>query len=91
MNVRRRIAATGVGRPGQAKAAVVIGGIGLALAIIAAIVWAALDASGFQPEDLQRWLEDQLERQRSVPDPDGGGGGDVVSSPALPSDPERAL
>jgi hypothetical protein len=67
VNARRRIKATGKGRPGQAKAAIWVGAIGLILAIVAAIVWAGLDASGFSPDDLRQWLEDRLEEQRSTP------------------------
>jgi hypothetical protein len=67
MHARRRIKATGVGRPGQAKAAIWVGVIGISLAIVAAIVWYGLDASGFSPDDLRQWLEDRLEEQRTTP------------------------
>ena len=89
LSTRRRIRATGTGRPGQARAAVLIGGIGLGLSIIAALVWAGLDASGYQPEDLQRWLEDQLEQRRTTPGPDGDRGGDVISSESSPVTPRE--
>ena len=61
---RQQIKERGVGRAGQARAAVWVGGIGLGLAVVAFIVWTALESSGFTPQDLQQWLEEQLEEQR---------------------------
>lgn len=64
LTVRRRITTGGPGRPGQARAAVVVSSIALGLAVMAAIVWIGLESTGFTPEDLERWLEDELERRR---------------------------
>jgi hypothetical protein len=50
------------GRPGQARAAVILAGLAVGLSIVAAIVWLALQSSGYGPDDLQRWLEDELRR-----------------------------
>jgi hypothetical protein len=79
VRAHRRIKAGAPGRPGQAKAAMWVGGIGILLAIAAAIIWAGLDASGFSPDDLRQWLEDRLEEQRAVPR-DTGAPGDSVRS-----------
>src|SRR3954447_15485217 len=54
----RRIAAGVPGRPSQARAAITLAGVGLALAFVAGIVWMILDANGVSPEDLQKTLED---------------------------------
>ena len=54
----QQIRARGVGRAGEARAAVWVGAIGVALAIVAFIV---LEASGFTQEELQRWMEQQTE------------------------------
>ena len=62
---RKQIAERGEGRAGQARAAIWVAGIGLAMAVIAMIVWLSLDASGYAPEDLEQWLRDQLEEQRN--------------------------
>ena len=74
---RQQIRERGEGRSGQARAALWVGGIGLVLAIVAFITWTALDASGFSPEDLQRWLEERLDEQRSR---QGGGSREDVQA-----------
>ena len=51
-------------RPGQRNAAKVLAIIAVALSVAAAITWLALMAAGYSPEDLQRSLEQELERQR---------------------------
>ena len=51
-------------RPGQRKAAKVLAIVAVALSVAAAIAWLALMAAGYSPEDLQRSLEEELERQR---------------------------
>jgi hypothetical protein len=51
-------------RPGQRKAAKVLAIIAVALSVAAAIAWLVLMAAGYSPEDLQRSLEEELERQR---------------------------
>jgi len=51
-------------RPGQRQAAKVLAIIAVALSVAAAIAWLALMAAGYSPEDLQRSLEEELERQR---------------------------
>ena len=51
-------------RPGQRKAAKVLAIVAVALSVAAAIAWLALMAAGYSPEDLQRSLEHELERQR---------------------------
>ena len=58
---RQQIIQRGSGRAGQARAAIWVGAIGLALAVVAVIVISALDVT---QADLQRWLEEQLEEQR---------------------------
>jgi hypothetical protein len=62
---RRRLREGEPGRPGQARAAIVLAGIGLALAAVAAITWAILAANGITPQDLQDWLERETERLRN--------------------------
>ena len=62
--VRQVIAATGHGRPGQARAALVVGAVGFALAVVAGIVWVILQANGFTPQDLQHELEQRLQQRR---------------------------
>jgi hypothetical protein len=51
-------------RPGRRKAAKVLAIVAVALSVAAAIAWLALMAAGYSPEDLQRSLEQELERQR---------------------------
>jgi hypothetical protein len=51
-------------RPGQRKAAKVLAIVAVALSVAAAIAWLALMAAGYSPEDLQRSLEEELDRQR---------------------------
>ena len=51
-------------RPGQRKAAKVLAIIAVVLSVAAAIVWLALMAGGYSPEDLQRSLQEELDRQR---------------------------
>ena len=51
-------------RPGQRQAAKVLAIIAVVLSVAAAIAWLALMAAGYSPEDLQRSLEQELERQR---------------------------
>jgi NADH:ubiquinone oxidoreductase subunit K len=51
-------------RPGQRQAAKILAIIAVALSVAAAIAWLALMAAGYSPEDLQRSLEQELERQR---------------------------
>jgi hypothetical protein len=53
---QRRIAAGGPGRPGQARAAVIMGLVGIGLAGVAAVVWIILSANGVTPGDLIRAL-----------------------------------
>lgn len=49
---------------GQAKAALVLAMVGVALSVVAMIVWIALIASGFSVDELRENLEQELERQR---------------------------
>ena len=51
-------------QPGQRKVGLVLSIAAVALSVIAAIVWVVLIAAGFSVEELQRNLEDELERQR---------------------------
>ena len=51
-------------RPGQRQAAKVLAIIAVALSVAAAIAWLALMAAGYSPEDLQRSLQEELDRQR---------------------------
>jgi hypothetical protein len=51
-------------RPGQRKAAKVLAIVAVALSVAAAIAWLALMAAGYSPEDLQRSLQEELDRQR---------------------------
>jgi hypothetical protein len=48
-------------RPGIGK---VLGLVAIALSVVAAIVWLVLMLSGYSPDELQRSLEQELERQR---------------------------
>ena len=50
--------------PGQRKTGQVLSIIAVALSVTAAIVWVILIAAGFSVEELQRNLEQELERQR---------------------------
>jgi hypothetical protein len=61
---RRRLEAGAPGRPGQARAAVVVGAVGLGLAAVAAVVWMILAANGITPQDLQDSLQREAERLR---------------------------
>ena len=51
-------------RPGQRQAAKVLAILAVALSVAAAIAWLALMAAGYSPEDLQRSLQEELDRQR---------------------------
>jgi NADH:ubiquinone oxidoreductase subunit K len=51
-------------RPGQRKTGQVLAIVAVALSVAAAIAWLLLMAAGYSPEDLQRTLEQELERQR---------------------------
>jgi hypothetical protein len=51
-------------RPGQRKAAKILAIIAVALSVAAAIAWLVLMAAGYSPEDLQRSLQEELDRQR---------------------------
>jgi hypothetical protein len=62
---RRRVASGAEqGGEGHAKAGLYLGIAGVGLSVIAAIVWIALLASGFDIQDWQQDLERELERQR---------------------------
>ena len=49
------------GRPGAGRTLSIIA---VALSVVAAVVWLGLMAAGFTPEELQRSLEQELQRQR---------------------------
>jgi hypothetical protein len=51
-------------RPGQRRAGRWLAIAAVALSVAAAVVWLGLTAAGYSPEDLQRTLEEELERQR---------------------------
>ena len=51
-------------RPGQLRTAQVLVIIAVALSLTAAIVWVALMVAGYTPDELQRSLEQELQRQR---------------------------
>jgi hypothetical protein len=51
-------------QPGQRKIGLVLSIIAVALSVTAAVVWVVLIAAGFSVEELQRNLEQELERQR---------------------------
>ena len=51
-------------RPGQRQAAKVLAIIAVALSVAAAIAWLVLMTAGYSPEDLQRSLQEELDRQR---------------------------
>jgi hypothetical protein len=51
-------------RPGQRKAAQILAIVAVGLSVAATIAWLVLMAAGYSPEDLQRTLEQELERQR---------------------------
>ena len=50
--------------PGQRKTGQVLSIIAVALSIGAMVIWLLLIASGFTPDELQRNLEEELERRR---------------------------
>jgi hypothetical protein len=50
--------------PGQRKTGQVLSIVAVALSIVAAVLWVVLIAAGFSVEELQRNLEQELERQR---------------------------
>ena len=52
-------------RPGQRKTGLVLSIAAVALSVTAAVVWLVLIASGFSVEELQRNLEQELERRRA--------------------------
>jgi hypothetical protein len=49
---------------GPAQAAVVIGMVGVGIAVAAAVIWIILFSAGFSLDDLRDWLERKLEEQR---------------------------
>ena len=49
---------------GRPKAALVLSVVAVSLSVLAAVVWVILLAAGFSVEELQRSLEEELERQR---------------------------
>src|SRR3954468_17551873 len=51
-------------RPGQRQAAKWLAIIAVALSVAAAVVWLLLTAAGYSPEDLQRSLQEELDRRR---------------------------
>jgi hypothetical protein len=51
-------------QPGQRKSGLILSIAAVALSVVAAIVWVILIAAGFSVEELQRNLEEELERQR---------------------------
>ena len=51
---------------GQAQAGRVVGMVGVALGVVAMVVWVALIVSGFSVEGFQKDLERELEQQRST-------------------------
>jgi hypothetical protein len=51
-------------RPGQRKTALVLAIAAVALSALAAVVWIVLIAAGVSVEELQRNLENELQRQR---------------------------
>ena len=51
-------------RPGQRRAGLVLAIAAVALSVLAAVIWLGLIAAGFSVEELQRNLENELERQR---------------------------
>ena len=63
--LRHAIRAGRPGREGQAKAAVVVGWIGLVLGAVAAVVWIGLSLAGVTPQEVQDLLQREVERQRA--------------------------
>jgi hypothetical protein len=55
------VCASRSGRPGAGRTLSIIA---VALSVAAAVVWLGLMAAGFTPEELQRSLEQELQRQR---------------------------
>ena len=51
-------------QPGQRKAGLVLAIAAVALSVAAAVAWIVLIAAGFSVDELQRNLENELERQR---------------------------
>ena len=51
-------------RPGQLRAGRLLALVAVGLSVAAAVVWLLLIAAGYSPDELQRTLEQELERQR---------------------------
>ena len=51
-------------RPGQRRTGLVLSIVAVALSVTAAVVWIVLIAAGVSVEELQRSLEEELDRQR---------------------------
>lgn len=67
LTARRRMRAGQPAREGQLRVAMIIAIVGLVLAAIAAAVWLGLESNGITPQDLQDWLQRELERRQSTP------------------------
>lgn len=66
LTARQRLRAGQPGREGQVRTAVLLSVVGLVLAATAAAVWLGLESNGVTPQDLQNWLERQLERRQAT-------------------------
>ena len=67
LTARQRVRAGLPGRESQVRTAIVFSSVALALSAVAAAVWLGLESNGITPQDLQDWLERELERRRAKP------------------------
>lgn len=78
LTARGRLQAGQPGRPGQVRSAFILAVVSLVLAAVAAAIWLGLQSNGITPQDLQDWLERELERRQS--DPAGPGRRNTVEA-----------
>ena len=67
LTARQRVRAGLPGRERQTRNALVVASVGLVLAAVSAAVWLGLESNGITPQDLQDWLQRELERRRAEP------------------------
>ena len=64
LSARQRLRAGLPGRESQVRTAFVFALVGLVFAAVAAAIWLGLQSNGITPQDLQDWLERELEQRR---------------------------
>ncbi len=65
LSARRRLQAGQPGRPRQIRVALIIAGVAVSLALVAAVTWTVLEANGITRTDLQQALERERDRLQS--------------------------